>query len=128
MALVDLTKQLAQQAILSATKDSAPAPQVPDSAGGTILSQLAAMQRVLKEDEELIVTVQSGDESIRIAEIFLASPQVAVLSGTASKRGFVRVIASVQALQLLCHTVKVAPDAKPLRVGLFMPKPKDSNA
>ena len=127
MALADLTKQLAQQALLSATKEPAPAPPQLDNPGGTILSQIAAMQRVLKDDEELIVQCQCAGETIRVVEIFLPSPHIAVISGTDANRGFTRVVAALASLQLLCRTARVQPDAKPLRVGLFTPKPKDSN-
>ena len=127
MALADLTKQLAQQALLSATKEPPPAAPQPDNPGGVMLAQIAAMQRPLKEDEELVVTFESGGEQIRLAEIFMASPQVAVLSGTDGNRGFTRVVAAVAALQLVCRVVKVQPGAKAARVGLFTPKPKDSN-
>jgi len=127
MALANITKQIAQQALLSATKEPPPAPIQPDAGGATILAQLAAMQRPLKEDEELIVQCQCGGETIRIAEIFLPSPQVAVLSGTDANRGFTRIVSAVAALQLVCRTVKVQSGTKPMRVGLFTPKPKDSS-
>ena len=129
MALVDLTKQLAQQAILSATKDPPPAPAAPpaDTAGAAILAQIAAMQRPLKEDEELVIHCQCAGETIRVMEIFLPSPQVAIITGADANRGLTRVVSPVAALQLLCRTGKVAAGAKPVRVGLFTPKPKDSN-
>jgi len=129
MALVDLTKQLAQQALLSATKEpSAPAPAPVESLGAVILAQVGAMQRALKEDEELVVLFQSGADKIRVMEIFLPSPQVAVLSCLDSNRHLMRVIAAVESLQLVAKTMKVQPGAKPVRVGLVTPKSKDSSA
>ncbi|HEY1184504.1 MAG TPA: hypothetical protein VGE89_09995 [Bryobacteraceae bacterium] len=126
MAFADLTKQLAQQAILSAAKD--PPPPIPapgePAAGPVILAQIGLMQRALKEDEELIVLYHAAGERIRVLEIFLPSPEVAVLSGTDANRAPVRAIAPAASLALLCKTVKVPPPAKPARVSLVVPKPK----
>jgi hypothetical protein len=93
-----------------------------------ILGQIAAMQKQLKDDEELVVTFQHGAERIRVMEIFLASPQVAVLIGPDANRSLTRVVAAVASLQLVCKTAKTAPGAKPVRVGLVTAKPKDSSA
>jgi hypothetical protein len=123
MAFADLTKQLAQQAILSATKDP-PAPACEEPAGKVILGQLALMQRALKEDEELIVLYHTGGERLRVLEVFLPSPEVAVLSGTDANRAPARAIVPAASLALLCRTVKVPPPAKPARVSLVVPKPK----
>ena len=70
----------------------------------------------------------SAGERLRVMEIFLPSPKVAVLSGHDAERNLTRVISPVDALQLVAKVMKVAPGAKPIRVGLVMPKPKDSNA
>jgi hypothetical protein len=55
------------------------------------------------------------------------SRQVLVLTGTDANRHLTRVICSVERLQLVCKTIKVQPGAKPARVSLVTPKPKDSN-
>src|SRR5271165_4895313 len=132
MALVDLGKQLAQQALTSAIardkEPSAPAPPPAETSGLVVFSQLRAMEKALKEDEELVVTFQSGAERIRVMEIFLPSPQIAVLSGLDANRATTRVISAVSALQLVLKTVKIAPGAKPARLGLITPRPKDSSA
>jgi len=124
MALVDLTKQLAQQALLSATQEPSAAPV--DNPGAVILGQLGAMQKPLKEDEELIVQLQSGGEKIRVMEIYLPSPQVAVLSGVDANRAPVRVVSAVEALQLVVRAVKVQPGGKAIRLNLVMPKSKSA--
>src|ERR1035441_8007707 len=85
MALMDLTKQLAQQALLSATQEPAAA-VAPDNPGAVMLGQIGAMQKALKDDEELVVFAHCGAERIRVMEIYLASPQVAVLSGVDANR------------------------------------------
>jgi hypothetical protein len=129
MALADLTKQIAQQALLSATAPSKEPPAASaDAIGGVILGQIAAMQKQLKDDEELVITFQQGAERIRVMEIFLASPSVAVLIGPDVHRSLTRVVAAVSSLQLVCKTTKTAPGAKPARVGLITAKPKDSSA
>lgn len=121
MALSDLTKQLAEQAILSAaTKPAAPPP--PDNAGVTILKQIQAMQKALKEDEELVVLFHAGGETVRVVEFFFPSWQVAVLTG--SDRGEVtRVISPVESLELICKVAKPAPPATPARIRFVTPKP-----
>jgi hypothetical protein len=123
MAFADLTKQIAQQALLSATTPSKEAPAAPvDATGAVILGQIGAMQKQLKDDEELVVTFEQGMERIRVLEIFLASPGVAVLIGPDAHRSLTRVIAPVVSLQLVCKVAKVAAGAKPARVGLITPK------
>ncbi|HYW44145.1 MAG TPA: hypothetical protein VE959_14890 [Bryobacteraceae bacterium] len=125
MALGDLTKQIAQQALLSATaptpKEPAP-PPAPDPVSAIILGQINAMQKALKDDEELVVLFHTGAERLRVMEIFAPSRQVAVLSGTDQDRNLTRVIAAVESLQLVCKVMKVPPGSKPARVSLITPK------
>jgi hypothetical protein len=128
MALVELGKQLATQALTDAIagkekeKETPPAPAGPPSAGLVIFGQINAMQKALKEDEELVVLLQSGAERIRIMEIFLPSPTVAVLTGTDANRNLTRAIIPVDALQLLCKTMKAPAGTKPAHVNLVTPK------
>jgi len=129
MAFVDLTKQLAKEAFLSATQDPPAAPAGPaqaDNSGTIVFGQIHGMQKALKEDEELVVWFANATEKLRVMEIFLPSPKVVVLSGHDAERNLTRVISSVDALQLVAKVMKVPPGAKPGRVGLIMPKPKDS--
>jgi hypothetical protein len=125
MAFADLTKQLAQQALLSATKEPEPAAPQPENPGAVILNQIGAMQKALKDDEELIIHFQSGAEKIRVMEIFLPSAQVAVLTGSDANRFMTRVVSAVAALQLLVRTGKTQPGSKAVRINLVMPKSKD---
>jgi hypothetical protein len=125
MVLGEFTKQLAQQAIMSATskEPAPPAPAAaPDSLGAAILGQIAAMQKALKEDEELAVWFQNGPEKMRIFEVFLPTPRLAVLSGLDHERVFARVISPVECLQLTVRIVKIQHGAKPARVALVTPK------
>jgi hypothetical protein len=129
MALADFTKQLAQQALLSATspakEPAAPAPKEKpkESVCAVILGQINAMQKALKEDEELVVLFENGTEKIRVMEIFVPSWQVAVLKGLDADRNPVRVVSPGERLQLICKVVKAPPGVKPARVGLIAPKP-----
>jgi hypothetical protein len=125
MALGELTKQLAQQALLSATEKPAEKPAAPPAAenpAAVVLGQIAAMQKALKEDEELVVTVQAGGERLRVMEIFMPSRGIAVLSGHDGDRNLTRVVSAVDGLQLVCKVMKVAAGAKATRVGLVAPK------
>jgi hypothetical protein len=122
MALADLTKQLAQQAILSATEKKEEKAAAPENVGGILLAQIHAMQKALKEDEELAVWFQNGAEKIRVMEIIFPSWKLAVLSGLDAERTVSRVIMPVEAVQLIAKVVKLAPGAKPTRVGLVAPK------
>jgi hypothetical protein len=123
MALGELTKQIAQQALLSATTTKEappPAPAAaPENLGAVIFGQIAAMQKALKEDEELAVFVQN---EIRVREIFAPSRSVLVLTGTDANGVFTRVISPAESLQLVCKVFKIASGAKPLRVALLAPK------
>jgi len=124
MALGNLTKQIAQQALLSAaTKEPAPPQQEKtENVSAVILAQIGAMQKALKEDEELVVLFRQGTERIRVTEIFAPSRQVLVLSGADAERNFTRVVCAVERLELTCKAMKIAPGGKPLRVGLVTPK------
>jgi hypothetical protein len=126
MALGEFTKQLAQQALLSATtkdppaKEPAPAAQA-DNTGAVILGQVGAMQKALKEDEELALYCKDGSDTVRVLEVFLPSPRVAVLT-FADSGGFGRVIAPVETLRLVARVQKAKPGAKPHRIALISPK------
>lgn len=125
MALAELTKQLAQQALLSATspaKEPA-APAQKESVCAVILAQINAMQKALKEDEELVVLFQGGAEKIRVMEIYVPSWPVAVLKGLDADRNPARVISPAERLQLICKVVKAPPGVKPAHVRLIAPKP-----
>jgi hypothetical protein len=129
MALGEFTKQIAQQALLSATAAPKETPQAqPANAAAAMTAEIAAMQKPLKEDEELVVTFQQAGERIRVVEIYIPSAQVVVLTGFDANRALTRVVSAPAALQLICKTSKTAPGAKPVRVALLTHKPKDSSA
>lgn len=126
MALGDLTKQLAEQAIRSATAPKPAAPPPPHNMGADLAAQVQAMQKALKEDEELLVLFHAGGETVRVHEFFFPSWQVAVLTGTGTgtDKSVTRVISPVDALQLVCKVTKAPPSATPARIRFVTPKPK----
>jgi hypothetical protein len=126
-----LTKQLAQQAIGNQVKDAvegivpSDAPALPpvETISSIVLGELNAMQKGLKEDQELIVTVAIGSETLRIREIYVRSPQIAVLSGTGTDKALTRVICPFDSLVLMCKPSAVPAGATPVRVRIVTPKP-----
>ena len=134
MALGSLTKQIAQQALLDSLRP-ADAAQVseslktnrPPASGDTVcavmLGQIQAMQKAVKEDEELVVLLHNGLETIRVLEIYVPSWSVAVLTGIDSERNLTRVIAPADCLQLICKVMKVQAGSKAAKVTLIAPKP-----
>ncbi|HVN06214.1 MAG TPA: hypothetical protein VMT86_17450 [Bryobacteraceae bacterium] len=121
MPLGDLTKQLAAEAIRSATAPKPTAPPQPETAGATILAQIQAMQKAVKEDEELLVLFRTGADTVRVVEFFFPSWRVAVLTGQ-ERGGLSRIVTPVELLQLTCRVTKVQPPAAPLRVKFVTPK------
>lgn len=128
MALGEFTKQLAQQAIGNQVKDLLETPAVapaPEGIGPTIFTQVQAMQKALKEDQELVVLFHSGAETIRVVEFFAPSWQVAVLTGLDANKNVTRIVSPFESLQLICKPMRSAPaPAKPLRINFIAPKAK----
>jgi hypothetical protein len=139
MALGNLTKQLATQAlndqvnnVLDALRPGDPAKSepgkekttaTPENLGQVIVSELQAMQKALKEEQELMVTVNTGLESLRVVDIYLPAGQLLVLTGFDAERNVTRVISPAASLQLTCKVMKVSPGAKPARVNFILPRP-----
>ncbi|HUI77659.1 MAG TPA: hypothetical protein VLY24_07070 [Bryobacteraceae bacterium] len=142
MALGDITKQVVQQALKAPVKDvldslrPADAAQVSESvkssrtAAGSgdnvcavVLGQIQAMQKALKDDEELVVLLHNGLETMRLMEIYVPSWSVAVLTGIDAERNLTRVIAPAERLELICKVMKVQPGGKAVKVALIAPKP-----
>jgi len=104
---------------------AASAPAGTESIGGLILGQLQAMQRPLKDDQEMVVLFHTGSETLRVTEIFVPSLQVLVLAGLDSEQNITRVVVPAERAQLVCKICKVAPDAQPVRVAVRSPRPKE---
>ena len=138
MTIGSLGKTLANQAIES-TKNSVmdavrtpapPKPAEPKSAaaapdtGAAIVAQVQAMQRPLKEDQELAVLFRAGDEMLRVNEIFVPNPEVLVFAGVDSNGNITRVISPANVAQVVCRILRVAPGATPSRVNVLTPRPQ----
>jgi hypothetical protein len=144
VALGDLTKQLAQQAIGGSMKDVLDSLRPPDLSRvsetlrttkptgpsqaeevcAAILGQVQAMQKALHEDDELVVLLHAGSETVRVLEFFVPQWNVVVLSGIDTERNVTRVVSHIESVQLVCKVMKVQPPAKPARIGFVLPKPK----
>ncbi len=125
MALVNLTKQLAGQALsetLGVAKTAPPAAAAAEDACAVMLGQVQAMQKALKDDDELVVLSNTGSETLRVFEIIVPSPSVVVLAGVDANRSVTRVVTHLHALQLVCKVMKVQPPAKPARVAFIVPR------
>ena len=139
MALGNLTKQLATQALNEQVNkvvdafrpsESAKSAEPPkektagtvDNLGQIIVAELQAMQKALKDDQELVVTVSTGLDTLRVSDVYLPSGQLLVLSGYDVDRNVTRVISPAASLQLVCKVMKVKPDTKPARVNFMLPK------
>ena len=123
MAFADFTKQIAVQALGDALESKPAKAAVPETVCATMLAQVQAMQRALKEDEELVVLFHTGAERVRVFEFFVPSPQVLVMSGVDTAKNTARVVAAAESLQLVCKIVKVPSPAKPARISFVAPKP-----
>ncbi len=124
MALGEFTKQFAKQALSEQVTDlldpaRPPKPQAAESVAVSILNQIQAMQRACKEDQELTVLFHTGQEMIRIVEVYLPSTQLIVLTGLDANRNLTRVITPPDATQLVCKITKVQPGIAPARINLI---------
>lgn len=124
MGIGELTKHLAQQAVEGIVSPDTPAAAPPpETLASIICGELQAMQKGLREDQELVVTCSFAAETIRVREIFVRSPQVAVLIGTGSDKALTRVICPFESLALVCKPVTVPAGTAPVRIRIAMPKP-----
>jgi hypothetical protein len=141
MALGEIGKQLAAQALKAPVKDVLDSLRPRDAAQAaeavrsarqtvapaenlcaTILGQIQAMQKAVKEDEELLVLLFNGLETIRVLEIYVPSWSVAVLTGFDADHNLTRVISPVENLQLICKVMKAVPGTKPVKVAVIAPR------
>jgi hypothetical protein len=142
MALGEITKQIAAQALKAPVKDVLDSLRPGDAAQAaeavknarqtagagenlcaTILGQIQAMQKALKEDDELLVLLHNGLETMRVMEIYVPSWGVAVVTGIDADRNLTRVISPVENLQLICKVMKAPAGAKPVKVSVMAPRP-----
>ena len=128
MALGEIAKQLAQHALADQIAPAPSAGAQPDGVGAVMLAQVQAMQKACKEDEELVVLVRSGVETIRVLEFIVPSWQVLVLAGVDEAKNTTRIVTTPECAQLVCKILKARPPGKPARVGFRLPKPRSEQA
>jgi hypothetical protein len=135
MPLGNIAKQIAQQAIGNQVKEvlagqetqgvgNVLAGHEAETSSGVFLSELQAMQKAVKENEELVVLYHNGIETLRVLEIFVPSPEVIVLAGLDADRNVTRIVSSAAVLQLTCKVRKLEPEAKAIVLRVLLPKPK----
>lgn len=99
-------------------------PPQEENVAAIVIGQIQAMQKALKETEELMVICHAGLEVLRVLEVFVPSWKVVVLTGIDTDQRITRIVAPVESLQLVCKQVSVDPSTKPARIRFITPKPK----
>ena len=99
------------------------APPAGESIGAVILGQMQAMQRALKEDQELVVLFHEGGETLRVLEIFVPSIHVFVLAGVDADQNVTRMVIPAEAARLVFKIVKLSEGAKAVKVSVLSPRP-----
>jgi len=123
MALADLTKQFAAQAIgNSVDKILDPDKATPEKLHNIIAGQIQAMQKALKEDQELVILLTTGAGVFRVLEIYVPSAQLFVLTGLDNEKNVTRIMSPVATTQLVCKMMKAPPGTQPTKVGIVIPK------
>ncbi|MDP9053059.1 MAG: hypothetical protein M3N93_01960 [Acidobacteriota bacterium] len=146
MTIGSIGKALANQAMESTKNTVIDAVRTPDTSkatppatstaahdtGGAIIGQIQAMQRPLKDDQELALFIRAAGldntETLRVTEIFVPNPEVLVFAGTDKEGHVTRVIAPVQTAQVVCKLLKVQPGAAASRVNILTPRPQPKPA
>jgi hypothetical protein len=123
---VESTKNSVLDAVRTPVPAKPPAVPAPNTAdvGAAIVAQIQAMQRPLKEDQELAVLFRAGDEMLRVTEIFVPNSEVLVFAGLDSQGNITRIISPVAAAHVVCRILKVLPGATASRVNVLTPRPQ----
>lgn len=145
MNIGSIGKAIANQALESTKKsviDSVVGPEKPKTAeaapaaapkpaaapsldiGSIIVSQVQAMQRPLREDQELQVWVRAAHEVLRVTEVFVPHSAVLVFAGTDNQGNVTRVLMPADQVQLVCKIVPVLSGMTVRRVNVVIPKPR----
>jgi len=126
---IESTKKTVMDAVNPAdpaktAKAAEPSLPAPADLGAIIVGQIQAMQRPLREDQELTVTFRAGDEMLRVTEILVPNAQVLIFVGADAQGHVTRVISPVDMAQVVCKVMPVAAGAGPVRVNVLTPKPQ----
>ena len=125
--LGDITRQIAKQAIGDTVRDiidPQSVPAGPIDPATAVLSEVQAIQKALRDEDELVVLYPAGGEMVRVFEVYTPPGKgIVVLSGLDPQKNRTRIVVQLPALQLVCKTFKAAPGAKPARVNFVAGKP-----
>jgi hypothetical protein len=129
---IESTKASVLDAVMPDTKkpeppkaaESKPLPSAALDTGSAIIQQIQAMQRPLKDDQELAVLFRAGDDTLRVSEIIVPNLEVLVFAGLDQQGNITRVITPPNAAQVVCKIRKVSPGSTALRVNILTPRPQ----
>lgn len=131
------TKNSVIDAVMPENKTAAPAASSASSTtpvaspvdlSGLIVGQIQAMQRPLREDQELVVKVRAGDEALRVTDIIVPNAQLIVFAGADAQGNITRIVSSAETVQVICKVLKVSPGATAVRVNVLTPRPQPKPA
>lgn len=124
-SVVDSLRPADLAGISDSIADSRPASGGPaSSVAATIAAEVQAMQKALKESEELVIVCATSVTTLRILDIYVPSPDLLVLTGIDPDKTVTRIIAAAATIQLACKPMPVLSGAKPVRVRVILPKTK----
>jgi hypothetical protein len=128
------TKNSVIDAVMPENKTAAPAASAasptasPVDLSGLIVGQIQAMQRPLRDDQELVVKVRAGDEILRVTDIIVPNAQLIVFAGADAQGNITRIVSSAETVQVICKILKVLPGATAVRVNVLTPRPQPKPA
>lgn len=135
---IETTKKSVMEAVTgqetSAKQAEAPAPPARATAspnedvGAIVIAQIQAMQRHLREDQELQVWVRTAQEALRVCEIFVPHSTVLVLSGMDHQGNLTRAIVPADKAELVCKVVPVLNGFTARRINVMTMRPKTEPA
>jgi hypothetical protein len=130
VSLGEFTKAFAKEAIgkqvdefLNPAEQQPAPPPSPDNLAAILMGEVQAMQKALKDDQELLVLCSAGGEQVRVLDIFAPSPKVLVVTGLNNDKALTRIISPADAVQLVVRPVPAATPGKPSRIRFITPKP-----
>jgi|GEM_PF-574730 len=103
---------------------TSPASSANPDIGAIVLAQIQAMQKHLREDQELQVWVRTAQDALRVCEIFVPHNSVLVLSGMDHQGNMTRAIVPADKAELLCKVVPVLTGFTARRVTVMTMRPK----
>ena len=87
-------------------------------------AQLAALGKILKEDEDLAVYASVGPDRLRVFDVEIASATLIVLHGLDAEGSRTSALVHPDALNFICKVVKLKPGVKRRPVGFHTPAAK----